>query len=86
LIDQGIVKLAIQYPYCSSVFLLAAVLLMGWRFEAFWRSLDAGGKWQYKYLVVCLFLICAMLGWSSSYRLAYLSLPRDHFLLRPPPE
>lgn len=67
--------------YCSAIFLLTAVLLLSWRFEAFWRSLDSGEKWQYKYLIVGLFLVCAMLGWSTSYRLAYLRLPRDHLLL-----
>lgn len=67
--------------YCSSLFMLAAVLLMGWRFEVFWRSLDSGDRWRYKYLVVCLILVCAMLGWTSAYRLGYLRLPRDHFLL-----
>ena len=67
--------------YCSGLFLLMAVLLLSWRLEAFWRSLDTGEKWRYKYLTVGLFLVCAMLGWSSSYRLVYLRLPQDHLLL-----
>jgi len=67
--------------YCSALFLLAAVLLLSWRLEAFWRSFDSGEKWRYKYLIVGLFLVCAMLGWSASYRLAYLRLPHDHLLL-----
>ena len=67
--------------YCSAFFLLATVLLLSWRLESFWRSLDTGEKWRYKYLIVGLFLVCAMLGWSSSYRLAYLRLPQDHLLL-----
>lgn len=54
---------------------------MSWRLEAFWRSLDTGEKWRYKYLMIGLVLVCAMLGWSTSYRLAYLRLPHDHLLL-----
>ncbi len=67
--------------YCSALFLLVAVLILGWRFEAFWRSLEVEEKWRYKYLMLGLVLVCAMLGWSSSYRLAYLRLPREHLLL-----
>lgn len=67
--------------YCSAFFLLVAVLILSWRLEAFWRSLDTGERWRYKYLTVGLVLVCAMLGWSTAYRLAYLRLPQDHLLL-----
>ena len=67
--------------YISAFLLLIGILLLSWRLEAFWRTLDTGDKWRYKYLVVGLFLVCAMLGWSSSYRLAYLRIPKDHLLL-----
>lgn len=67
--------------YCSALFLITAVLMLGWRLEAFWRSLNSGDRWHYKYLVVGLFLVCAILIWSCSYRLAYLKMPRDHFYL-----
>ena len=67
--------------YVSAFFLLTAVVLLSWRLEAFWRSLDTGEKWRYKYLIVGLFLVCAILGWSSSYRLVYLRLPHNHLLL-----
>lgn len=67
--------------YCSALFLLMSVLMLAWRLEAFWRSLEAGEKWRYKYLMLGFVLVCAILGWSSSYRLTYLRLPREHLLL-----
>jgi putative PEP-CTERM system histidine kinase len=67
--------------YCSALFLILSVLLFGWRLEAFWRALDAGEKWRHKYIVLGFALICLISIWSSSYRLAYLKLPHDHFLL-----
>lgn len=67
--------------YCSALFLIAASLMLGWRLEAFWRSLDPVDKWRYKFLMVGLILGCAVLVWSCAYRMAYLRIPRDHFLL-----
>jgi putative PEP-CTERM system histidine kinase len=67
--------------YCSAMFLLVATLMSGWRLEVFWRSLNSGDRWRYKYLVLGLFLVCGILACSCSYRLAYLRVPRDHFLL-----
>lgn len=67
--------------YCSAMFLLLAILMLGWRLEAFWRSLDSGDRWRYKFLVVGLFLVCGIMTCSYSYRLAYLRMPRDHFSL-----
>lgn len=69
--------------YCSALFLLAAVLLLAWQLEAFWRSCEVDEKWRYKYLMLGFVLVCAMLGWSSSYRLTFLRLPREHLLLLP---
>jgi putative PEP-CTERM system histidine kinase len=66
--------------YCSAFFLLAAALMAGWRLEAFWRSLESADRWRYKYLIIGHYLVCVMLGWSCAYRLAYLRMPRDHFL------
>lgn len=67
--------------YCSALFLLVAVLIFGWRLEAFWRSLDIGERWRYKYLMLGFVLVCSIMGWSASYRLAYLRFPREHLLL-----
>lgn len=67
--------------YCSALFLLAVVLLSGWRLEAFWRSLEPGEKSRYKYLMLGIALVCAIQCWSASYRLTYLRLPHEHLLL-----
>jgi len=67
--------------YFSSLFVLIAVLVMAWRAEAFWRILNQKDRKQYKYLLIGFFLITGSLGWSSSYRIAYLRLISNHLLL-----
>ncbi|MBC2714550.1 MAG: PEP-CTERM system histidine kinase PrsK [Desulfobacteraceae bacterium] len=67
--------------YFSSLFVLIAVLVMAWRVEAFWRMLPLKDRWLYKYLVIGFLLISGSLGWSTSFRIAYLDLTGDHLLL-----
>ena len=67
--------------YYSALLMLISTILMAWQIEAFWRSLDAVGKWGHKYLVIGILLVCAILGWSGAYRLTYLRLPCKHVLL-----
>lgn len=67
--------------YYSALLMLVSTMLVAWQIEAFWRSLDAGDKRRHKYLIIGVLLICAIMGWSSTYRLTYLRLPREHILL-----
>ena len=67
--------------YYSALLMLISSMLMAWQIEAFWRSLDTGDKWRHKYLLIGQLLVCVILGWSASYRLTYLRLPREHLLL-----
>jgi len=67
--------------FVSSLFVLLAALVMAWRLEAFWRSLDQKARKQYKYLIIGLFLLIGSLGWSTSFRLTYLQLKSEHLLL-----
>lgn len=67
--------------YYSALLMLVSTMLMAWQIEAFWRSLDAGDKKRHKYLVIGVLLICAIMGWTSTYRLTYLRLPHEHILL-----
>jgi len=67
--------------YFSSLFLLISVLVMAWRAEAFWRTLPQKDRWLYKYLVIGILLICVSLGWTASFRIAYMRMMDDHLLL-----
>ena len=67
--------------YFSSLFVLISVLVMAWRAEAFWRALNTRDRNQYKYMVIGFFVITGSLGWSSSFRIAYLHMTDDHLLL-----
>jgi putative PEP-CTERM system histidine kinase len=67
--------------YFHAVFLLVIVIIVAWRLERFWRALEPAGRWEYKFLVVGGYLVCGAFGWASSYRLTYLRLVPDHFLL-----
>ena len=67
--------------YFGAVLLLISMLVMAWRLEKFWRLLSSARRWEYKFLVVGSYLVCGALGWASSYRLTYLRLVPDHFLL-----
>ncbi len=68
------------YFFCACFLLLSAVA-MGWRLENFWRGLSISQRWAYKYLLVGACLVCGGLVWITSYRLSYLSVGPDHFLL-----
>ena len=80
-LDSAFVFPIYKLIYGSAFALLISVLLFAWRLEAFWRSIDRGERWRYRYLVLGLAFVCVMLGWSSSYRLAFLRLPAEHLLL-----
>ena len=67
--------------YCSTIFQLLSVLLLVWRIESFWRSLDTGEKWRSKYLMLGFALIGAVFGFVLAYRLTYLQLSQDHLPL-----
>ena len=54
---------------------------MAWRLEKFWRTLEPARRWEYKFLVVGGYLICGTFTWAASYRLTFLRLVPDHFLL-----
>lgn len=64
-----------------NVYVLITVLYSAWRLEQFWRLLSQTRRWEYKFLVVGGYLICGALAWSSSYRLTYLTIYPNHFLL-----
>jgi len=67
--------------YFSSLFVLIACLVMSWRVETFWRKLPPKDRWLYKYLVIGVLLISGSVGWSTSFRIAYLWLNGDHLFL-----
>lgn len=67
--------------YFFNIFVLATVLYTAWRLEQFWRSLDKARRWEYRFLVVGGFLVCAALAWSSSFRLTYLTIQPRHLQL-----
>jgi len=67
--------------FFSILFLFFSVSFMAWRLEHFWRSLSPKQRWEYKFLVVGSYLVCGTMAWTASYRLAYLRLDSDHFLL-----
>ncbi|NLI80368.1 MAG: GAF domain-containing protein [Deltaproteobacteria bacterium] len=67
--------------YGFSLLALCSMLTMAWRLEIFWRNLEPIRRWEYKFLVVGCYLVCGSLVWATSYRLTYLRLNGDHFLL-----
>ncbi|BHH81960.1 XrtA/PEP-CTERM system histidine kinase PrsK [Desulforhopalus sp. 52FAK] len=67
--------------YCLSILVLFIVLYSSWKIEEFWRSMRKAERWRYKFLIVGSFLICGVLAWSSSYRLTYMVVYKEHFLL-----
>ncbi len=67
--------------YFCAIFLLVSMLGSAWHLEEFWRTLDKARRWEYKFLVVGGYLICGALGWAASYRITYLRLIPNHFLL-----
>ena len=67
--------------FISSLFMLIAAFLMAWRLEMYWRALNPQDRWRFKYLVIGFFLISGSYFWCASYRLSYLRLAENHFLL-----
>jgi putative PEP-CTERM system histidine kinase len=67
--------------YFYAIILLISVLAMAWHLEKFWRTLEPARRWEYKFLVVGGYLICGTMAWAASYRLTFLRLVPDHFLL-----
>jgi putative PEP-CTERM system histidine kinase len=67
--------------YCHALFVLATMVFMAWRMEGFWRGLSTVHRWEYKFLVVGSYLVCGAMIWAASYRVAYLRLIPDHFIL-----
>lgn len=67
--------------YCLSILALLIVLYSSWKIEEFWRSIGNTERWRYKFLVVGSFLICGALAWSSSYRLTYMVIYKNHLFL-----
>ena len=66
--------------YFYSLFLLASMVFMAWRMEEFWRGLRSNHRWQYKFLAVGVYLVCGVMIWTASYRVAYLRFVPDHFV------
>jgi putative PEP-CTERM system histidine kinase len=79
--DQNLVFNLNGSVYFYAIFLLISVLAMAWRLERFWRTLEPARRWEYKFLVVGGYLICGTFAWATSYRLTFLRLVPDHFLL-----
>nr|HDM99962.1 PEP-CTERM system histidine kinase PrsK [Deltaproteobacteria bacterium] len=67
--------------YFYSIFILTAMLFAAWRLEEFWHALTPAYRWEYKFLIVGSFLVCATMVWASSYRLTYFRLIPDHLFL-----
>ena len=67
--------------YFYSLFLLASMVFMAWRMEGFWRGLQSIHRWEYKFLAVGSYLVCGVMIWTTSYRVAYLRFVPDHFVL-----
>ncbi len=79
--DQSLVFNHNGSVYFYAIFLLISVLAMAWRLERFWRTLEPARRWEYKFLVVGGYLICGTFAWATSYRLTFLRLASDHFML-----
>jgi putative PEP-CTERM system histidine kinase len=67
--------------YCLSILALLIVLYSSWKIEEFWRSIGNAERWRYKFLVTGSFLICGALAWSSSYKLTYMVIYKNHLFL-----
>lgn len=67
--------------YFINVLALFVVLYAAWRLEEFWRPLDGPRRWEYKFLLVGCYLVCAALAWSGSLRLTYLTIHPRHLQL-----
>jgi putative PEP-CTERM system histidine kinase len=79
--DGSLISLPYSPLYFFALALLLCMLAAAWRMEVFWRSLATSKRWEYKFLVVGSFIVCAALGWAASYRITYQRLAADHFTL-----
>jgi putative PEP-CTERM system histidine kinase len=61
--------------------MIMTAFLMAWRLEIFWRVMNPHERRRSKYLVVGFFLASGSLFWCASYRLSYMRLVDNHFLL-----
>lgn len=79
--DDALVTTYYGMAYLYSVFLLISMFFAIWHLEGFWRSLNQAHRWQYKFLATGAYLVCGSFVWASSYRLTYMTLIADHYLL-----
>jgi|GEM_PF-994835 len=79
--DQTLIFAHCGLVFFCAIFLLTSILASAWRLEQFWRTLGPARRWEYKFLVIGGYLVCGALGWATSYRLTYLRLIPNHFLL-----
>jgi len=81
LISENLVFNLYDKIYFGAFFLLTCMLYSAWRLEEFWRVLEQGRRWEYKFLIIGCYLVCGTFVWASSYRLTYQCLPVSHFTL-----
>ncbi len=67
--------------YFSAVFILMTVLYASWRWEQFWRVLKAARRWEYRFLMVGIYLVCGAWAWGASCRITYLYIAPRHLQL-----
>lgn len=80
-VDGSLICPSYGFVYIYALIMLLAMLFMAWKLEAFWRQMPSVRRWEYKYLAIGILLVCGSLVWASSYRLTYLRLTANHFLL-----
>jgi putative PEP-CTERM system histidine kinase len=64
-----------------AVVVLLSMLLMTWRAERFWRGIDLQRRWEYKFLIVSIYMVSCTLIWAGSYRLTYFEISDRHLLV-----
>ncbi|MBL0699912.1 MAG: hypothetical protein JJV92_03395 [Desulfosarcina sp.] len=80
--SDAILAFRIYSPvYFSAVFIPTTLLYTAWRLEQFWRTLNVARRWEYKFLMLGIYLICGALTCCASYRLTYLAILPRHLLL-----
>lgn len=79
--DIGIILPKYGAVYFLSILTLLLVLFSSWKIEEFWRSLGKYERWKYRLLIAGCFLICGTLAWSTSFRLTYMVIYKNHLLL-----
>ena len=78
---RSIVFPSYSLMYFNNLALLIASLVMVWRLEDFYRGLLPAYRWEFKFFAGGGYLICAVFIWAASYRITYLRLIPDHYLL-----